>query len=176
MGHARFIPAAFLSYYDWLDTGDPAAWQAWQEGKREYDAAVAGHVSTYGQDLDTPAYSFFAVDAGLPRAAHTFGAKVVTAAVIVAILGLVLLGGPLGMALAVQALGTAARALLGSPGHGAWLTRPQGLLRAAGLVASGRDPGAEPRAFSNWLSWSYLLATLGSIACSPAASAPASRP
>ena len=25
---------AFLSYYDWLDTGDPAAWQAWQEGKR----------------------------------------------------------------------------------------------------------------------------------------------
>lgn len=157
---------AFLSYYDWLDTGDPAAWQAWQEGKREYDAAVAGHVSTYGQDLDTPAYSFFAVDAGLAHAQRTRSAQVVTAAVIVAILGLVLLGGPLGRRWRSSALGTAAHGLL------------LGLTRPWRLADQTAGPGARllawllpavilvlsRGAFSNWLSWSYLLATLGSIA------------
>jgi hypothetical protein len=157
---------AFLSYYDWLDTGDPAAWQAWQEGKQEYDAAVAQHVSTYGQDLDTPAYSFFAVDAGLAHAQRTRSAQAVTGAVIVGIVGLLLLGGPLGRRWRSSALGSAAHGLV------LGLTRPWRLVDQTGGRAARLLAWLLPAvilvlsrgAFSNWLSWSYLLATLGSMA------------
>jgi len=39
--------AAFLSYYDWLDTGSSQAWQQWQADKAAYDAAVAQHLARH---------------------------------------------------------------------------------------------------------------------------------
>lgn len=55
----------FLSYYRWLDTGEPTAYQAWQAGYEAYLAAKADHLTTYGADLDFPAYNFFAAEAGM---------------------------------------------------------------------------------------------------------------
>ncbi|MBK6763156.1 MAG: hypothetical protein IPG68_07685 [Micrococcales bacterium] len=157
--------AAFLSYYDWLDTGDPADWAAWQRNKAVYDEAVAAHTAKYGQDLDTPAYSFFAVDAGLAHAERTRSSQVVTLVVLLGIVGLLVLGavgrrGPLGAAARGLWLGATRPWRLAEdpdvprPGSSRWLAW---LLPAALLVASRG-------AFSSWLSWSYLLVTLGSMA------------
>ena len=157
--------AAFLSYYDWVDTGDPAAWDAWEVNKAAYETAVAAHVETYGQDLDTPAYSFFAAEAGFAHAERTRSSQVVTAVVIVGILGLLafgLLGKGRGGALGLAARGlwigaTRPWRLVGEP------DRPRGarllvwLMPAVLLILSRGS-------FSGWLSWTYLLATVGSIA------------
>ena len=160
---------AFLAYYSWLDGGERADWNEWQAAKAHYDSAVAQHVATYTGDLDTPAYSFFAVDAGFAHAERTTSSRLLTAAVLAAILLLALLGSRPGRRWHTRSLGTAARGL--------WLgaTRPWRLaadhpmprsrsarvliwaIPAAILVASRGS-------FSNWLSWSYLLATLGSLA------------
>jgi hypothetical protein len=160
---------AFLAYYAWLDAGRSADWAAWTEAKARYDNAVAGHLAAYTGDLDTPAFSFFAVDAGFGHAERTPAARVVTGLVLLGILGLALLGGPLGRQWRTSALGCAARALwLGATRP--WrlvadppVPRPRGartlvLVLPAGLLVASRS------AFSDWLSWSYLLATLGSMA------------
>ncbi len=157
--------SAFLSYYEWLDSGDPAQWDAWQQAKNEYEVAVAAHTAKYGNDLDTPAYSFFAVDAGFAHAERTRSSQVVTVIVLVGILILLGVG-----AWARNGRGGA----FGSAARGLWLgaTRPWRLnddrssrtsrllawLIPAALLLLSRG------AFSGWLSWSYLLATLGSMA------------
>ena len=157
--------AAFLSYYDWLDTGDSADWDAWQRDKAAYDEAVAAHTAKYGQDLDTPAYSFFAVDAGLAHAERTRSSQVVTLLVLLGIVGLLVLGavgrpGPLGAAARGLWIGATRPWRLAEeygvpPDRGARLLA---WLLPAGLLVASRG------AFSGWLSWSYLLATLGSMA------------
>ena len=154
--------AAFLSYYDWLDTGSAADWQAWQQNKAAYEAAVAHHVQTYSGDLNTPAYEFFAVDAGFAHAERTRSSQVVTLLVLLSILGIFALGSPLGRRWRGSRLGEVAQGLtLGafapwrlSVGRSRWLVwvLPGALL----LLSRG--------AFSGWLSWAYLLATLGSMA------------
>ena len=160
---------AFLAYYSWLDGGDQADWAAWTAAKVRYDETVANHVGTYTGDLDTPAYSFFAVDAGFGHAERTQVSRLVTGLVLLLILGLALLGGPLGRRWRGSALGCASRGLwLGATRP--WrlaadpvVPRPRGarvlvwVLPAVLMVASRG-------AFSDWLSWSYLLATLGSMA------------
>ncbi len=153
--------AAFLSYYDWLDSGSAADWQAWQENKAAYDQAVAAHMATYAGDLDTPAYEFFAVDAGFAHAERTRSSQVVTLVVLLAILAVFLLGGPLGRRWRDTRLGDTAHGLtLGAflpwrlrGGRSRWLV----LLVPSVLVVLSRG------AFSGWLSWTYLLATLGSM-------------
>lgn len=160
---------AFLSYYAWLDGGDGADWQAWIAARARYDAAVQRHLATYAGDLDTPAFSFFAVDAGFAHAGRTRAAQLVTGLVLLAIVLLALLGGRPGRRWHPTALGCAARGL--------WLgaTRPWRLAgdprppRAGGAgLAVWAVPAlllvASRGAFGNWLSWSYLLATLGSMA------------
>lgn len=144
--------AAFLSYYDWLDTGSSQAWQQWQADKAAYDAAVAQHLATYAGDLDTPAYEFGAVDVGFAHAERTRSSQLVTLAVLLGILAIVVLG------------------LFGRPAA-------RGLL--LGATRPWRLPGTGPKwvwvvaavlliasrgAFSGWLSWSYVLATIGSMA------------
>ncbi len=159
---------AFLSYYSWLDGGDSADWQRWTAARAEYDVAVERHLATYTGDLDTPAYSFFAVDAGFAHAERTRSAQVATALVLLAIVVLALLGGRPGRRWRASALGAAARGL--------WLgaTRPWRLAadppppRPAGArVLAWTIPAlllvASRGAFSNWLSWAFLLATLGSM-------------
>lgn len=144
--------AAFLSYYDWLDTGSSQAWEQWQTDKAAYETAVAQHLASYGSDLDTPAYEFFAVDAGFAHAERTRSSQLVTLGVLVAIVVIVVLG------------------LLGRPAARALLlgaTRPWRLPQTgpkwvwvipAILLVASRG------AFSGWLSWAYLLATLGAMA------------
>ncbi|HQR79425.1 MAG TPA: hypothetical protein PLT68_04320, partial [Actinomycetota bacterium] len=159
--------AAFLSYYDWLDSGESADWAAWQREKAGYEAAVAGHLARYRQDLDTPAYEFFAVDAGFAHAERTRSSQIATAVVILGIVAIWVLGAWPGRRWRGTAIGAATRGLwlgalrpwrLGeSPpvaGAGRWLVW---LLPAVLLVLSRG-------AFSGWLSWAYLLATLGCLA------------
>ncbi len=62
--------SAFLRYYQWLDTGDRAAYGAWQEAYAQYEQRVAEHEARYGADLDFPAYNFFAAEAGMAHAAR----------------------------------------------------------------------------------------------------------
>lgn len=161
---------AFLAYYSWLDGSDRSDWATWQDARSRYDAAVAHHLATYTGDLDTPAYSFFAVDAGFAHAERTQSSRLLTGVVLIAIIGLALLGSRLGRRWHETALGTVARGL--------WLgaTRPWRL--AVDPPVSARAGGAarwlvwvipsvvvlaSRGSFSNWLSWAYLLATLGSI-------------
>jgi hypothetical protein len=134
---------AFLSYYEWLDTGDEQSWQRWQQGRQDYEGAAARHVATYGEDLDTPAYSFFAVDAGFAHADRTRSAQLVTAFVLGGIAVLLLLG----------ALSRRRESVLVVAARGLWVgsTRPWRLA----------DDPALPR---SWLSWTYLLVTIGSMA------------
>jgi hypothetical protein len=60
--------SAFLRYYQWLDTGDRAVFDAWQEAFAQYQQRVASHEARYGADLDFPAYNFFAAEAGMAHA------------------------------------------------------------------------------------------------------------
>ncbi len=159
---------AFLSYYKWLDTGDTASWDRWLTARTEYESAVQTHLATYTGDLDTPAYSFFAVEAGMAHADRTTSSRVVTAGVLLAILALFLLGTGLGRRWHRGGLGAAARGLL------------LGAVRPWRLVEDPAPPRSRSAsvlvvlttvtllvlsrgAFSGWLSWSYLLATLGSM-------------
>lgn len=49
---------AFLSYYRWLDTGDPAAHGAFHENAAAFARAEAEHAATYARDRDFPAFDF----------------------------------------------------------------------------------------------------------------------
>ncbi len=160
---------AFLAYYSWLDTGQRSHWAAWTEAKARYDAAVAQHTATYSGDLDTPAYSFFAVDAGFGHAERTGAARLVTGLTLLVLVSLALFGGALGRRWHRSSLGHVARGLwLGATrpwrlAQDPALPRPRGArLLVLGipivLLVTSRS------AFSDWLSWSYLLATLGSMA------------
>lgn len=58
----------FLSYYHWLDTGDPASFDGWEQSMRIFGEKKREHLAKYGADLDFPAYNFFAADAGMAHA------------------------------------------------------------------------------------------------------------
>jgi hypothetical protein len=60
--------ATVLNYYDWLATGDGRALDRWREASAQFETLKAGHLATYGQDLDFPAYNFFAAEAGQAHA------------------------------------------------------------------------------------------------------------
>lgn len=59
---------AFLYYYRWLDTGDPAAFDEWQTAWDRFQDIKADHLARYGNDRDFPAYNFFSADAGMAHA------------------------------------------------------------------------------------------------------------
>ena len=59
---------AFLRYYQWLDTGDPAAGRAWREAFGQYEAQKAAHLARYEGNLDFPAFNFFSADIGMAHA------------------------------------------------------------------------------------------------------------
>jgi len=56
---------AFLRYYQWLDTGDRAAFEDWQTAWAHFQEKRAEHLARYEGDLDFPAYNFFSADAGM---------------------------------------------------------------------------------------------------------------
>ena len=59
---------AFLRYYQWLDTGDPAAGRDWRQAFGQYKAQKTAHLARYEGDRDFPAYNFFAADIGMAHA------------------------------------------------------------------------------------------------------------
>ncbi len=60
--------SAFLRYYQWLDTGDRAAYTAWRDAYQQYEQRRIDHKAQYGANLDFPSYNFFAAEAGLAHA------------------------------------------------------------------------------------------------------------
>ncbi|MDX1613377.1 MAG: hypothetical protein R3300_03645 [Candidatus Promineifilaceae bacterium] len=52
----------FLRYYQWLDTGDPAARAAWRAALAEFETVKDAHLDRYHGHLAFPAYNFFAVE------------------------------------------------------------------------------------------------------------------
>jgi hypothetical protein len=60
--------ATVLAHMQWLDTGSPAARDAWHAAAGRYATASARHVHRYGGDLDLPAFNLTAADLGLERA------------------------------------------------------------------------------------------------------------
>ena len=73
----------FLSYYHWLDTGNPASYERWEQSMLIFSEKKREHFAKYGADLDFPAYNFFAADAGMAHAQRsetmTWLARLVTA-------------------------------------------------------------------------------------------------
>ncbi|MEZ4770766.1 MAG: hypothetical protein R2844_20395 [Caldilineales bacterium] len=61
------VSRAFLRYYQWLDTGDPAAC-AWKDALGRYQTLKTEHLDLYDGDRDFPAYNFFAADIGMAHA------------------------------------------------------------------------------------------------------------
>ena len=59
---------AFLRYYQWLDTGDPAAGRDWRQAFGQYEAQKTAHLARYEGDRDFPAYNFFSADIGMAHA------------------------------------------------------------------------------------------------------------
>lgn len=59
---------AFLRYYQWLDTGDRAAFADWRTAWDRFREKRADHLARYDADRDFPAYNFFSADAGMAHA------------------------------------------------------------------------------------------------------------
>ncbi|MGD2077582.1 MAG: hypothetical protein PVH18_04335 [Chloroflexota bacterium] len=60
--------AAVINYYHWLATGDGRSLENWREALAHFQVLKTEHVSAYGENLDFPAYNFFAAEAGIAHA------------------------------------------------------------------------------------------------------------
>jgi hypothetical protein len=56
---------SFLSYYHWLDTGDPTSLERWRESFALFQEKKRSHLLAYGKNLDFPAFDFVDADAGM---------------------------------------------------------------------------------------------------------------
>jgi hypothetical protein len=126
----------FLTYHRWLDTGEPAARDAWRAALADFEPRRAAHEARYGNDLDRPAYSFEAVDRGLVHATRT-GTMAWIARALLVVLAVGLLAGarswsrrgsragsvtaPGAITAALAAPGSGASAGAGRSPHGRWL-------------------------------------------------------
>ncbi|MFE0591220.1 hypothetical protein [Micromonospora echinospora] len=79
-----------LRHTQWLDTGAPAAYDAWRLAATAYRDARDAHRQRYGADLDLPAYNFTAADLGADRAdrdpAMAWVARVLLGSILVVVL------------------------------------------------------------------------------------------
>ncbi|WP_432559260.1 hypothetical protein [Granulicoccus sp. GXG6511] len=57
-----------LRYYEWLDTGNAEAEQAWRAALPVWQSAVAEHERRWTGNLDLPPFNFFAAEAGMAYA------------------------------------------------------------------------------------------------------------
>ncbi|MDT0201689.1 hypothetical protein [Nocardioides sp. AE5] len=142
----------FLRYYEWLDTGDSAAYDEFRGALPAYHAAVTAHEQKWHGNLDLPPYNFFAADAGMEHAERVAVTR------------------PAALALALA--GLLALVLLPALRSGAFMpwrvrgdapaptTRMRWLVLAVPVVVV---VGARIT-FSSALSPWYLVATLGSLA------------
>jgi hypothetical protein len=86
---------AFLSYYRWLDSGDPGAWAAWQEGRARFVTAAERHVARFGHDLEFPAFDMTSA-IGAAQAADRGGwTRTLSVALLIAAVAFAGMGSPL---------------------------------------------------------------------------------
>lgn len=83
---------AFLNYYHWLDTGEAARYERWQEALASFEEAKDSHLARYGRNLDFPAFNFFAVEAGMAHVRRSL-TMIWLARGLLALFGLTLLAG-----------------------------------------------------------------------------------
>lgn len=87
---------AFLRYYQWLDTGDRAAFADWRTAWARFQEKRADHLARYDADRDFPAYNFFSADAGMAHAVRGPAMMWLARLLLVATAALLLLGaGPI---------------------------------------------------------------------------------
>jgi hypothetical protein len=87
---------AFLSYYRWLDTGDGDAWGQWRAGKAAFEIAAQQHSSRFGADLDFPGFDLTSATEAIAAADRGGWARAIAAALLLAVIGLLSVGSPLG--------------------------------------------------------------------------------
>ncbi|MGH9161979.1 MAG: hypothetical protein ACRD2X_18585 [Vicinamibacteraceae bacterium] len=109
---------AFLSYYRWIDTGDRAAWGAWADGRRRFEAAAARHVERFGDDRDFPAFDLASSIQAVTFAERAVWTQRAAAGLLITIVVLLAVGSPLGRTRRKRA----GRAWLARVGHVAWTT------------------------------------------------------
>jgi hypothetical protein len=97
-----------LRHAQWLDTGDPAARDAWQSAAARYRTEAAGHTHRYGDDLDLPAYNLTAADLGLTRAERDEPMAWLARGLLVAVLAVLAMGAVRRRPTALHALWTGA--------------------------------------------------------------------
>lgn len=85
--------AAFLRYYQWLETGDRDAYRAWQEADQQYRQHRLAHEARYGNDLDFPSFNFFPAEAGLAHARRAAAMSWLARVLVVGLLAALVLGG-----------------------------------------------------------------------------------
>ena len=87
---------AFLSYYRWLETGDPDAWDRWRAGRIQFEAAAARHASRFGNDLDFPAFDLTSARQAVTAAERGAAARVIAAGLLLLVITLLTIGCSLG--------------------------------------------------------------------------------
>lgn len=97
-----------LRHAQWLDTGDPAARDAWHAAATRYERASAGHVARYGDNLDLPAYHLTAAGLGLDRAGRDEPMAWFARGLLVAVLAALAVGAVTRRSVALRALWTGA--------------------------------------------------------------------
>lgn len=144
---------AFLRYYQWVDTGSPAAHDAWRAALADYREASAAHTARWTGDLDLPPQEFFAADVGMTHADRADLTRPVSWALLALSLGGLLLVPALRRgAFAPWRLGR------GDLGHVRTWQRWAVVVLPVVVVVGSR------LAFSAAASTAYLIVTLGSIA------------
>ncbi|MGX5697245.1 hypothetical protein ACWKWP_13685 [Agromyces soli] len=161
----------FLRQAQWHDTGDPAAYAAWDAARRAFGASAAAHEAAYAGDPYFPAYNLTAAELGVERAERdlpmAWAARVLLALVALWIAyGAV--AGVVGGARAGWPGARAARALWVSATR-PWLAAEAtaGLTRLDRVLVAGVPALAlvASRGIQTWfLAPSHLVVTLGSWA------------
>jgi len=99
-------------YQQWLATGDGNVRQQWREALKEFGSAKNDHLAAYENDLDYPAWNFFAVDRGLKHATRNEAMTWLARALLVVAAALLVLGsGPIARRMPEWPGKTGARAL-----------------------------------------------------------------
>ena len=155
--------AAFLRYYQWLETGERGAYTAWRAADQEYQQPRALHEARYGENLDFPAFNFFAAEAGMAHARRALPMAWLARLLLAATLGLLAAGsGPVARLLpaypgraGVQALSGA----LAAPFRSAPALPGSRADRVSAIVVPVVLVGLVFLAFSSFLSLQYILLT-----------------
>jgi hypothetical protein len=83
---------SFLTFYHWLDTGAKKSYQTWKESHAVFQDKKKQHLAKYEENLDFPAYNFFAADLGLAHAQRSVAMLWLARALLIATITMLLCG------------------------------------------------------------------------------------